>query len=62
MFQVQKHPLPAATNASYCSLPADVALVTGIMPQGNLPVPKLSPAANEACSTVQIISSTEKSL
>lgn len=45
-FQVQKHPLPAARNSSYCSLTTGVALVTGITPQGSLPFPKLSPAEN----------------
>lgn len=46
LFQVQKHPLPAATNSSYCLLPAGVALVTGITPQGSLPFPILSLPAN----------------
>lgn len=46
LFQVQNYPLPAATNFSYYSLPADAALVTGIFPQISLPFPKLSPAAN----------------
>lgn len=46
LFQVQNHPLPAATKSSYCSLPAGAALVTGITPQGSLPFPQLSPAAN----------------
>lgn len=45
-FQVQKHPLPAAENTSYCSWPAGVALVTGIVPQGSIPFPILSLAAH----------------